>query len=117
MATWCQNCKKHLPQLRILRDKFDSQELELIAIAIDPKDSESKLLEYQEKNKPAYKLIEPWAPKNVERFNSIIRKNLNLDLLPASIVTNNSGEVLDVLPNIPTVSDLRKALEKTKDNQ
>lgn len=116
MATWCQNCKKHLPQLRILKETFDQQDLELTAIAIDPQDSESKLLEYQEKYKPAYQLIEPWDANMVKRFNNTVRQNLNLDLLPAAVVTNGEGEVLKVFPNVPTVSDLKKTLKAIQNN-
>lgn len=114
MATWCDNCKRHLRQLQILRDRFSENELELIAIPVDPSDDLTKLENYQSENQPAYQPLEVWDLANIEKFKHLVKENLNFDLFPSTIVTDRDGNVLDVLPNIPTVSDVLSIRSKLK---
>ena len=109
IATWCDNCKKHLAQVEMLRNHFDESELELIAVPIDPNDVDSVLADYQEKFKPAFKPFGSWTPKDSNNFNKLIRKQLNCDLFPASIITDGNGTVLNAFPGVPTISEVIEA--------
>ena len=108
-ASWCDNCKKHLTQIELLRNHFDEDALELIAVPIDSNDVASVLADYQEKFKPAFKPIGPWTPKNSNGFNKLIREHLNCDLFPASIITDGKGTVLKAFAGVPTISEVIEA--------
>ena len=106
MATWCANCKKQIPQLQLLRSQFSDSELQMIGVPIDGGDTEAKLSKYLEQNNPPYELSGSWASGDREKFRQLIKQNLEADSLPATIVTDNKGRVLDIFNGVATVSQL-----------
>lgn len=109
MATWCPNCKKHLPQLNLLRRLANESELDIVGVPIDGSDSDVMLSKYLIENKPPYELSGKWAQHDREEFARIIGKTLEFDSLPATVLTDEKGQVLNVFAGVPTLSELAKA--------
>ena len=112
MATWCESCKKHLPQHRKLRDSFDADELTLLGIPIDATDTREKLAEYVERWSPAYELVRNVTPAGRDAIQRVINESVPLDTLPSSLIMGSDGHVLTVMTGLPTVSEVRKHLRK-----
>ena len=56
MATWCENCRQHLPEIAQIRQQF-GDELEVYAVPVDPEDTPEKLSAYVEQYAPTYELL------------------------------------------------------------
>ena len=110
MATWCPNCENQLPQLRRLSELFTEGDLEIIGVPIDESESDEQLAEYLEKKRPPYKLDGQWSSKPREDFKRIVLDHLDQNVLPATIITSQQGEVIAVLPGVPTVSEAARQL-------
>ncbi len=108
MATWCPNCKNEIPQLNLLRSAFSSQDLEIVAIPIDPSESEEALQSYVDQFKPPYTLGKAEGLK--DRFSLIVSEKLGLDVLPTYVIVDQQGQVRSVRAGAPTVSDLKQAM-------
>ncbi len=110
VATWCPNCRKELPQLRYLREHFSTAQLGMVGAPVDKNDSNEKLAEYVAKHRPPYDLKGPWSEAHRENFNELVNDQFGSDLLPSTILTNREGQVLTILPGVPTVSDITRLL-------
>jgi thiol-disulfide isomerase/thioredoxin len=110
MATWCPSCKKHLPQLEMLRNAFDPQTLELYGLPIDSEDTPRMLREYVARYQPAYRLIDSLTAEDRAALQSVLLTQVMSEALPATIVTNAAGEIVYAATGVATVSDLRRLL-------
>ncbi len=108
MATWCPNCKNHLPEFELLERRFDGQ-VETYAVSIDFKDTPKKLAQYVEDNSPAYELL-PRSLENAAGFTQFLVDQLGRGGLPFSVVLSPEGEVVLVKDGLPTVSELKKVI-------
>lgn len=106
-ATWCESCRGELPDVARLRDQFPDDQLDLLGVPVDPNDTPEMLRTYVEKYEPAYRMLHDRSDADREAVQALITSRLRTDVLPASIVTNADGEVLDVFWGLPTVSDLK----------
>ena len=111
MATWCPNCSRELPQLKQLRDRFSDSEVAMVGVPIDDTETDDDLRRYVTANQPPYQLNGQWDRGPREAFKQLITEQFRKDLLPATIVTDGQGRVLEVLAGVPTVSDIARSLK------
>ncbi|HWB03315.1 MAG TPA: ASPIC/UnbV domain-containing protein [Verrucomicrobiales bacterium] len=115
MATWCPSCAKHLPQQKRLAAQISSDAVELIAVPIDEKEDPAKLQAYAEKTHPPYRLLSTLPSSSRAAFTAELTTLLGHEPgLPSSLITDSSGRILDALPGLPTVSQLRRWLADNK---
>jgi hypothetical protein len=115
MATWCPSCAKHLPLQKRLAAEMASEPMELIAVPIDEKDDEKKLGTFVDKNHPPYRLLSTLPAAGRAAFLAELTKLLGREPgLPSSLITDSSGRILDALPGLPTLSQLRRWLADGK---
>ena len=111
MATWCAACKRELPQLKQLRDRFDSSLVAMFGVPIDENDSAKKLEKYIAEYQPAYELLADLTPDAVAKAQGIVKEALLLDGLPATIVTDGDGYILKTMWGVPSASDIHQWIE------
>ncbi len=108
MATWCQACRRELPQLRRLRAELDSAELAMFGVPVDETDDRQKLEAYAAETDPAYRLLLDLDPREIAEVEARVVENLYHDALPSTLITDGEGRILQVMAGVPTVSDLRR---------
>ncbi len=112
MATWCSACTKKLPELKEMKAILAEQDVEFIGIPIDTDDTLLKLQKYMAQWKPAYQLLGKLTYRDRDALRAFLESSLPKGIvpLPTTVITNESDEVLRVMPGIPSVSELRKLL-------
>lgn len=113
MATWCETCRGELPDIAHLRESFPPSALELIGVPVDENDTPEMLAAYIERYAPRYRMLQNRTKADVDAIQELIQSKLRRDVLPASVVTNASNEVIDVFWGLPTVSDLKAIQENS----
>jgi thiol-disulfide isomerase/thioredoxin len=113
-ATWCEACLRHLPQINAMTKLLAADGIEIFAIPIDPEDNKAKLEKYLAKWKPAYHLMIDLPVTERAKVNSFLANHTGTESppLPSSVVTDAAGHALLVTTGIPTVSDLRRLLDR-----
>ncbi len=112
MATWCDSCRRELPQARQLRRAFDDGSLAILGVPCD-EPRERRLLEaYVLEHDPAYRLLVDLPDEDVAEVRDLIARQLGIDALPGCVITDRSGRVLSCQPGLPTVSDIRRLLRE-----
>jgi len=111
MASWCQSCKKWLPQVQELHDAFDAGPVALFGVPIETQDTSEVLDKYVGKNQPAYELLGKLPEQGRISFRDYLRERLHTDALPASVVATADGQVLMTTTGVPTVSEIRRLLD------
>ncbi len=109
-ATWCHACKVELPQLQYLRSAFAPSELAMFGVPYDEKEAPDKLNAWASVYQPPYELLTDLPAAQVVLVQQYVRQSLQLDGIPASIVTGSDGRVLLKKWGAPTVSELRELL-------
>ncbi len=112
MATWCHNCRGKIPTLQRLREIFPEDQLFMAGVPIDPEDSAEKLAAYKKEYSPPYQILTGLAPERIERVKQHVIDTLQVDALPATIVTDKSGRVLHTMFGVPSVSELKNWLAR-----
>jgi len=84
-ATWCPECKKEIPSINQLYEKFKPKGMEVLALNVGINDSEAKVKKYIEK----YKLSYPVAFDQGAR----ITKKFNVQGTPTIIIVDKNGVV------------------------
>jgi len=110
MATWCASCRRELPRIDRLRAVFLLEELGLFGVPVSDQDDREDLARYVARMRPGYQLLARLPATDVLRVKALVQARLHGDVLPASIVTDRAGRVLQVRPGLPSVSDLRRLL-------
>ncbi len=110
MASWCANCKRELPQWQALRAHFNEPQLGLYALPIDPEDSVASLQAWLGEHQPAYTLLPRPLAADREALQKLVVERLRRDALPASVITDAEGRVLQVQWGAPSLSDIRRLL-------
>jgi len=105
-ATWCAACIGHLPALK----QLESEEIALYGIPIDASDDPEKLATYVEQKSPPYQMLAEISSEERQGVTKFIAKELGIEnpLLPSSVITDSDGNVLEVMPGVPTLSQVRK---------
>ena len=110
MATWCPSCLKHLPIQKNLVESAGPS-VEMIAVPIDDHDDEPTLKKYVDDHHPAYRLLATLPNAQRGTFRADLEKLLGHEPgLPSSVITDASGAVIEVLPGLPTLSQLHRLL-------
>lgn len=110
MASWCESCKRWLPQLKQLREELGGNELNLYGVPIDLQDSPQVLADYLQKNEPPYELLAALPDEDRTAFQDYVKQRLNTDALPSTVVVDAAGHVLLTTQGVPTVSEIRRLL-------
>ena len=112
MATWCAACTKTLPELADAKTMLAEEGVQFIGVPVDVDDDMPKLQKYLAQHKPAYQLLGKLTYRDRDALKAFLESSLpngNVPL-PSTVIANQDNEVLQVLPGIPSVSDLRKWL-------
>jgi hypothetical protein len=107
-ATWCDACKKSLRQLGAIRAAFAETELLMLGVPVDEEDTSEKLAAYVAEYEPAYRMLPDLPESTVSAVVSRVIAALNDEVLPASIITDAQGKVLQTMAGVPSISALRK---------
>ncbi len=110
MATWCLLCRGEIPTLKRLRETFSEESLYMAGVPVDPEDSPEKLAAYERELSPPYEMLATLPRERVERVQRHVIEALNVDALPATIVTDREGRVIHTMFGVPSVSDIRSWL-------
>ena len=82
-ATWCEPCRDELPSMLRLKEKFDRQPFDVIAVNVD--EPEARVRAFLEKTPLQFTvLLDPGKP---------VTKHWNARILPASYVIGRDGRV------------------------
>lgn len=117
MATWCAACKRHLPQLKQLRETLSDDSLAMYGIPIDETDNPEKLVRYLDEYHPAYDLLKDLPVEKRNEVQQMVSEALRTDALPSTVMTDANGNVLLVTGGLPTISQIRKLLESHSSKQ
>lgn len=112
MATWCESCRRHLPEIQQMSRSFPAGALAIYGVPVDDGDDATKLTSYAERYQPAYHLLKDLAVAKRDKARQLVAEVLNSDALPATIVTDADGTVLQVTPGLPTVSQIRRLMAR-----
>ena len=113
-ATWCEACLRHLPEVNAMTELLAADGIEIVAVPIDADDDRAKLAKYLEKWKPAYRMLIALPIAERAKVTSFIAAQTGTESppLPSSVVTDAAGHALLVTEGIPSVSDLRRLLDR-----
>jgi thiol-disulfide isomerase/thioredoxin len=110
LATWCLPCRREVPVLTALRDRFDATELGLYGVAIDPEDGPEKLAQWNDELDPPYAML-PVSAEERTGVQRMVAEQLGSEGVPATLVLDADGRILHAQWGPPTVSTLRRLLE------
>jgi len=110
MATWCVACRGELAQLRGLRDLFSPADLAMAGVPIDTTESADQVKAWGAANRPPYELLANLTRVQVLGVKSVVRKELNSDAVPATLITDAAGNLLHAQWGPPTLSRIRVLL-------
>ena len=88
--------------------------IDVVAVPIDPEDDKAKLENYLAKWKPAYRMLTDLPITERAKVTAFLTSQTGTESppLPTSVVTDAAGKALLITPGIPTVSDLRRLLDR-----
>lgn len=111
-ATWCAACKSELPQLRRLRERLPPEQVAFIGIPGDPAETADLLRAEHSRTGAPYALVASLAAPLATRLEELRARHLRGQetTLPAFLVTDASGNVLEFATGSPTLSGLRQHL-------
>jgi len=112
-ATWCPSCLAHMPQFEVLRARFNAEQLRLLAVPIDPKDTRQMLAAYVEQHQPAYELLDQLDVQERAEWNRQFVEIVDREALPTTIAVDREGRVVWASTGVPTYSDVQQLLMKT----
>jgi thiol-disulfide isomerase/thioredoxin len=110
MATWCESCRKEIPQLQRLRSEFGESVLGMYGVPIDPEDTEAGLRAWMAEHKPPYELLSRVGEAERAAVKETILAELKQDAVPATILTGPDGRVLATQWGPPVISRIRELL-------
>lgn len=114
MASWCTSCARHQPLVQKMAQEFDPSEVAFIGFAGDPEDPSDDLKGFVERLKIQYPVVVSPDAGFRTSVEAVLDSGDGSDILPSTIVLNNRGEVLETHSGIPSVSDLRRHLQHTR---
>ena len=112
MATWCASCRGKLPAMRRLRNSLDTESVAIYGVPVDAEDSTEMLEDYAEKLDTPYNLLTALPLDERKKVQELVIAQLGIDALPATIITDDQGVILQVMSGAPSLSDIRKLLDR-----
>lgn len=109
-ATWCPPCVKEIPHFVEFYQKHKKENIKLILLSIEGKDSEENALKpFLKKNPIPFKvyLLEKGTPEELEK----VLKTAISGALPVTIIYGNDGKVIKKFEGPITSKDLEKATD------
>ena len=90
-------------------DVLAADNVEIIALPIDVDDNEQKLTSYAEKFQPRYRLRKDLSQVDRQGLTRFLNKHLQTTEppLPSTIVTDSTGNTLQVTAGLPSASEIR----------
>ncbi len=85
-ATWCEPCRKELPSLKQLGERFKDQGLVVIAIAEDSKEAVEAFV----------KSLELHLPVLIDQYGSALRA-YQIKGLPTTYLVNRTGQIEEII--------------------
>ena len=112
MATLCEACLRHLPEVNALCDVLAEEQVEIVALPVDTDDNEQKLSAYTEKFQPRYRLRKDLSSADRQVLTGFLNKHLQTTEppLPSTVVTDRAGNTLQVTAGVPSASKIRKLI-------
>ncbi len=107
-ATWCPPCVKEIPHFIQFYQKHKKDNIKLILLSIEGKDSEEDTLKpFLQKNPIPFRvyLLEKGTPEELEK----VLKTTISGALPVTIIYGNDGKVIKKFEGPITSKDLEKA--------
>lgn len=106
MATWCEKCRSKIEEIAWLQQQFGDQ-LEVLAIPVDLKDSQEMLDEYVAKYQPGYKLLNQDLMRSIAILD-LAESELGDGAIPHSFVLTGDNRILWGVRELPTLSELKQ---------
>ena len=86
----------------------------MFGIPADESEGPDKLESYVAEYQPAYELLTDLVADQLSSVQRHIQEELRLDALPATILTDNEGNVLRTMLGVPSVSEIRQFLAEAR---
>jgi thiol-disulfide isomerase/thioredoxin len=110
MATWCESCRKEIPQLQRLRSEFGESVLGMYGVPIDAEDTQEGLKAWMAQHQPPYELLSGISKAERAAVKETIMSELKQDAVPATILTGPDGRILATQWGPPVISRIRELL-------
>ena len=114
-ATWCEACHRLQPRLRRVAERFGA-EIALHGVPVDPLETPAELRAFAERMEPAYTMLADIGSTERDAVIASVRRRLNTESLPCTLVTDREGHVLQAFLGVPTVSDMGRLLSQPDDD-
>ena len=114
MTTTCASCIGELDELAGLRERFGPSELAMVALPVDPSDTQPDLEHWDATHAPAFDWLRDYAPSDIEHVRARITAELGSEGTPASVVADAGGRVVLVRWGAPSVSEIRRLLSRAE---
>lgn len=103
-ATWCVPCKDEMPRLQRLQDKYSSNGIKFVAIAIDDIDSRRKIPDVLKKR---HIRLPVWQGASAETL-----KELDLgEIVPATVIVDADGRIIGKIEGEAREKDVTSRLD------
>lgn len=102
MATYCPPCRKEVQHLRDIRTEYSEEQVEIISIAVDSRESESMLAEFKRKYQVSWPLA--LSPNTAMRYK--------ISTIPTLYMLDGEGVIFFKQVGLVSSSDLSDKIEK-----
>ncbi len=86
-ASWCPPCRKEIPELQKLYDKYKDKGFQIIAISLDNKSSVKKAKEFAKQHKLTFPILNDSSGK--------LATPLNVSSIPTMLIVDGKGKILE----------------------
>ncbi|WP_260705939.1 TlpA family protein disulfide reductase [Edaphobacter flagellatus] len=103
-ATWCVPCKDEMPRLQRLQEKYASNGIKFVAVAIDDADSRGKIPDVLKKRHIQFPV---WQGASAETL-----KELDLgEMVPATVIVDADGKIIGRIEGEAREKDITSRLD------
>jgi hypothetical protein len=106
----CAGCRSEVTQLEAIRKAIPDLRLSIVEVD-EPGITTASTRQPFPPQESLYDVVARESADNTE-VNRVIRETLGSDQVPAGVLADSEGNVLNVLPTVPSISELRKALNR-----
>ena len=80
--------------------------LGMTGVPVSDRDNAEKLEQYVAEYQPSYELTDSWTSNQLFKFFKLALTQTRKEVLPSTIITDANGDVLEIMPGIPSASDI-----------